>query len=222
MNSKSTEFLDISPVISSRIGVFPGDVKFERAVSLDFKKGDHLLLSSIQTSLHLGAHADGPIHYAADGRGIGERPLDLYMGKTLVVHAEAKRGERVGLKHLSARWQNASWPAKRVLVRTGSFPNPDRWNSDFCSLEPELIEFWARAGVRLIGIDTPSIDPETAKDLRSHHMVAKYDLAILEGLVLDEVQEGLYTLVALPLRIENADAAPVRAVLFKNPDLLAF
>jgi arylformamidase len=222
LHFNSSEFIDISPVISSRIGVFPGDVKFERAVSLDFKKGDHLLLSSIQTSLHLGAHADGPNHYVADGKGIGERPLELYMGKTLVIHGEAKRGERVGLKHLAPRWQNAQWPAKRILVKTGSFPDPDQWNSDFCSLEPELIELWAKAGVKLIGIDTPSIDPETAKELKSHHMVARHDLAILEGLVLDEVQEGLYTMVALPLRIENADAAPVRAILFKNPDLLPY
>ena len=212
---------DITPVISERIGVFPGDVSFRRNVSMDFKKGDNLVLSSIQTSLHLGAHTDGPNHYSATGEGIGERDLRIYMGKCLVLHAKSPKGSRVGRQHLASSWQTAkSWPAERILVRTGSFPNPDQWNSDFCSFEPSLIEEWAHAGVRLIGIDTPSIDPETSKTLESHQMVAKHNMAILEGIVLTGVPEGLYTLIALPLKIEGADAAPVRAILLEGADRL--
>lgn len=87
-------------------------------------------------------------------------------------------------------------------------------------MDPALIELWAKAGVKLIGIDTPSIDPEDSKALESHQKVAQYDLAILEGLVLDQTFEGFYTLMALPMKLEGADAAPVRAILFKNPELL--
>lgn len=216
----AADVIDISPAISERTGVFPGDVKFERSVSMDFKKGDHLLLSSIRTTLHLGAHADGPNHYSATGEGIGVRPLSIYMGRCLVLHANAKRGERVSKAHLGEAWRTAvSWPAPRILVRTSSFPDPDRWNHDFCSLAPDLIEDWARSGVRLVGIDTPSIDPEDSKTLDSHRIVAKHDLAILEGLVLANVAEGLYSLVAFPLKLEGADASPVRAVLFRDPAL---
>jgi arylformamidase len=67
-----------------------------------------------------------------------------------------------------------------------------------------------------VGIDTPSIDPADSKDLPSHAMVAAHDLAILEGVVLDHVEDGVYTLVALPLRLEGADASPVRAVLVED------
>ena len=103
--------------------------------------------------------------------------------------------------------------APRVLFRTGSYPDPTHFNADFCSLSPALIEKLAGEGVRLVGIDTPSIDPADSKDLPSHAMVAAHDLAILEGIVLDHVDDGVYTLVALPLRLEGADASPVRAIL---------
>ncbi|MES2964824.1 MAG: cyclase family protein [Bdellovibrionota bacterium] len=205
---------DISPVVSSRIGVFPGDVGFERNTSLDFATGHNLRLSSITTTLHVGAHADSPGHYHRDGEGIATRSLTPYLGRCLVVKANVPRGERIKREHLATDpTKHPSWPVERVLVETGSFPNADQWNSDFASFSPELIEEWAKAGVKLIGIDTPSIDPETSKDLPSHAMVAKYDMSVLEGLVLTNVPPGLYTLVALPLKLDGADASPVRAVL---------
>lgn len=211
------KYHDITPVVSPRIGVFPGDVAFKRDVSLDFDKGHNLRLSSVTTTLHLGAHADSPGHYDRTGEGIDSRDLTPYMGRCLVLRANVPRGERVGRNHFSrAPSSYAGWPFERVLVATGSFPNPDSWNSDFCSFSPDLIEEWARAGVKLIGIDTPSIDPETSKDLPSHAMVAKHDMCILEGLVLDGVPEGAYTLIALPLKLEGADASPVRAVLIED------
>lgn len=215
-------WIDISPVITERIGVFPGDVPFARDVSYDFVKGDHLLLSSIRSTLHLGAHADGPNHYSASGEGIGERDLSIYFGPCLVVHTTAKRGMCIGRQHLAETWVKAltqAFPVSRILFRTESFPDPDNWNHDFCSIEPELIEDLARAGVRLVGIDTPSIDPENSKSLSAHQVVAKHDLAILEGLVLRDVSEGYYTLMALPLRLIGADASPVRAVLFRDAHL---
>ncbi len=215
-----TKIHDITPVISGRLGTWPGDVAFRRDVSFDFKKGDHLTLSSIQSTLHLGAHTDAPNHYVAHGRGIASVDLQRYIGPCLVLHANVGRGERVTKAHLSEKYRNAiSWPAPRVLVRTGSFPDPENWNSDFCSLDPALIEEWAKAGVKLVGIDTPSIDPETSQSLDAHKTVALYDLSILEGVVLSEIEEGLYTLIALPLKIEDADAAPVRAVLLDGPEL---
>jgi arylformamidase len=191
--------------------VFPGDVSFARNVSLDIAKGHNIGLSSIATTLHLGAHADAPNHYAAGKEGIASRDLSRYLGPVRVVEARVPRGERVSQKHLSS-----SEVCERMLVRTNTFPNPDQWNSDFASYSPELIEDWAKRGVKTIGIDTPSIDPETSKDLPSHAMVAKYDLSILEGLVLTDVPEGLYTLIALPLKLEDADASPVRAILIDD------
>jgi arylformamidase len=207
---------DISPLISERIAVFPGDVKFTRNMAMSFEKGDHLQLSSFQTTNHLGAHTDAPNHYRAGLSGIDERALSIYMGRAQVIRVTVDKGERILPKHISGK----KISAPRVLFHTGTFPDPNQWNSDFAALSPELIHQLANEGVKLVGIDTPSIDPENSKALESHQAVADHNMAILEGIVLTKVPEDQYTLIALPLKIEGADASPVRAILLKNLDSL--
>ncbi len=200
--------LDISPLVSPRIAVWPGDVPYRRDVTCAIANGANIDLSSVNTTVHVGAHVDAPSHYARDGAGIAARPLDRYLGPCQVVTANIARCGRVTLAHLAS-----PITAPRVLIRTGTFPNPEVWNSDFASLSPELVHALADRGVILVGIDTPSIDLQDDKALLSHTAVAQRDLAVLEGIVLDSVPDGTYTLVALPLRLEGADASPVRAVL---------
>ncbi len=100
-----------------------------------------------------------------------------------------------------------------MLLVTGTFPDPTRWNEDFASLEPDLVDALHALSVRLVGIDTPSVDPFSSKDLQAHKRFLANDMAILEGLVLKDVPQGLYELIALPLKLEGFDASPVRAVL---------
>lgn len=206
---EDVRYFDISPRISSRIGVFPGDQEFSRKTSLSFSAGDPLELSAIHTTLHLGAHADAPIHYHADGVGIADKTLSPYMGLTQVIAVNTARGSRITSEDL----KDTKILAPRVLFCTKSFPDPEKWNSDFCSLSPALIHFLADQGVKLVGIDTPSVDPEKSKALEAHNAIYERQLSILEGIVLEQVPSGLYTLIALPLKIEDADASPVRAIL---------
>lgn len=200
--------IDISPPLTPDIAVWPGDVPFSQSYALRIADGAHLDLSSVTTTLHVGAHADGPSHYAADGQGIGERSLDRYYGPCQVVAVDVARGARV---------QPADLPdpitAPRVLLRTGTFPDPTAFNQDFAALSPALVDFLADRGVVLVGIDTPSVDPFASKALESHQAIHRRDLAILEGVVLEHVAPGTYTLIAMPLHIPGADASPVRAVL---------
>lgn len=203
---------DISPVISAKTAVFPGDKNFTRSVALDFSKGDNLVLSSINTTLHIGAHADASNHYHKNGKGIEARDLKLYMGPCQVIEVKIPRGSRILPKDIA----QCSLSAERILFKTNSFPNPDEWNSDFNSLSPELIEFLAAKKVKLVGLDTPSVDPQDSKALESHNAIFKYNLAILEGITLEQVNPGTYTLIALPLRIKDADASPVRAILLEK------
>lgn len=207
-----SKIIDISPEISERTAVFPGDTPFSRKIALDFKTGQNFLLSSIQTTVHLGAHTDAPNHYHAQGMAMHERALEPYYGPCQVITVSLPRGERIPVSVL----ESVSVQAPRVLFRTDSFPDPCAWNGDFNSLSPELIEALACAGVILVGIDTPSIDPADDKVLDSHQAVYKNDLAVLEGIVLTDVEDGLYTLIALPLKIRDADASPVRAVLIRK------
>ena len=203
--------IDISPVINPDLAVWPGDVPFSRDVNLSIADGANIDLSAIHGTVHLGAHTDAPSHYSGGGEGIAARELSFYIGPAQVISVDVAPGGRIRPEHC-----DVAIKAPRVLFRTGSYPDPTHFNVDFCSLSPELIEKLAGEGVRMVGIDTPSIDPADSKDLPSHAMVAAYDLAILEGIVLDHVDDGVYTLVALPLRIEGADASPVRAVLIEE------
>jgi arylformamidase len=199
---------DISPAISPRLAVWPGDTSPRREVLLDIARGDNITLSTIHSTVHLGAHADAPSHYGAGAPAIHERSLDLYLGLCQVLHVNVPRKTRIVPAMLSAPIR-----APRVLLATGTFPDPQEFNEDFAALSPELIAYLASQGVRLVGIDTPSVDLFDSKDLPSHHAALARDLALLESLVLANVPAGLYELIALPLKLVDFDASPVRAVL---------
>lgn len=203
--------IDITPAITPAIGVWPGDTTFSREVLCDLAKGDTITLSTIRTTTHLGAHADGPNHYGLDAPGIGERSLARYLGPCHVVEACIARGGRVTPRDVIGGIERVVHP--RVLIRTGSFPDPDAWNSDFAALSVELIDALSARGVMTIGIDTPSVDVQDSKDLPAHKAILGHDIAILEGLVLADVSPGEYELIALPLKMPGVDASPVRAAL---------
>lgn len=200
--------LDISPLVSPRIDVWPGDVPYRSHKSARLRDGDGIDLGSLHTTYHVGAHTDSPQHYHPDGVDAASLPLDAYTGPCQVIAVDAVRGERFGWEQLRTMPK-----APRILFKTGTFPNPDAWNDDFAAPEPELIDRLGAMGVRLVGFDTPSTDLFHSKGLESHQMLFKHGMMNLEGLVLDHVAPGFYQLIALPLRLEDADASPVRAVL---------
>jgi arylformamidase len=210
--------LDISPLLSERIAVWPGDTPYRRApvTEPDATPGGagpswDLLVSSIHTTLHVGAHADAPNHFERGGLGIDRVPLSPYRGVCEVVEVALPPGGVISPSALGGKRPQAP----RVLFKTGSFPDPDRFEAGFVAFSPELVRWLADGGVVLLGIDTPSVDPFSSKALPSHHATRQSPaLAILEGLDLSQVQPGTYELVALPLRLEGADASPVRATLW--------
>ena len=202
------KLIDITPPITERLKVWPGDTPPSREVLLDMQRGDNITLSTLHATVHLGAHADGANHYGKDAPGMEGRDLDVYVGRCQVVHVEAARQTRVGLDQITAEITEP-----RVLVATGTYPDPEEFNEDFAAFDPALIDALHKQGVRLIGIDTPSVDLFDSKDLPSHARFLAHDMAILEGLVLSHVPSGVYELMALPLSLPGFDASPVRAVL---------
>jgi arylformamidase len=199
---------DISPPLDATLPVWPGDTPLARQVLLDMARGDNITLSTLRATVHLGAHADAPSHYGRDGQTIERRPLELYLGPCQVMRVRGARGRRVRADDLPEPVR-----VERVLLATGTFPDPRAWNADFAGLEPALVDDLHARGVRLIGLDTPSVDLFDSKDLPAHQRFLAHDMAILEGLVLRDVPQGVYELIALPLRLVGFDASPVRAVL---------
>jgi arylformamidase len=203
---------DISPPINDQLTVWPGDTPPSRDVLLDMTRGDTITLSTLRATVHLGAHVDAPNHYGRNAESIESRSLEFYLGPCRVYRVEAARAHRIRPGDLIEKIDTP-----RVLIRTGTFPDPYLFNEDFAALSPELVRSLSAQGVRLIGIDTPSVDPFESKDLPAHQAFLEHDMAILEGLRLDDVPAGLYELIALPLRLVGFDASPVRAILRTLP-----
>jgi arylformamidase len=201
---------DISPPVHAASPVFPGDAHYEQRWAATLGPGCPVNVSTITLSPHTGAHADAPLHYDADGATVGTLDLAPYLGHCRVIHA-------IGVAPL-VQWQHvehaidASLPP-RVLVRTYACMPFDRWDDTLAAYAPQTIERLADRGVVLVGIDTASIDPASSKTLDSHQVIRRRGLRVLENLVLDDVPEGDYELIALPLKLTTADASPVRAVL---------
>ncbi|WP_337661025.1 arylformamidase [Erythrobacter sp. Alg231-14] len=204
---------DISQRISSATPLWPGEPPITVTRHAAIGPDCPVNIGAVSMPMHTGTHADAPLHYSDAGLASADCNLSAYIGSCIVIDAAdagGGEGQRVELEH-------CDWDAiagyTRVIIRTyRRFPK-DQWDENFSAVAPDVIERMASIGVQLIGIDTPSLDPQTSKTMDAHHAVLAADMRILEGLVLDDVPVGAYELVALPLKIDGADASPVRAIL---------
>jgi arylformamidase len=204
---------DISPPVHEGAPVFPGDTPYRQHWAAQIGPDCPVNVGEITLSPHVGAHADAPLHYEADGAAIGAVDLAPFLGRCRVVHVIG-HGPLIAWAHLAHALDDLP---PRVLVRTREHAVIDRWDPDLVAFAPDTIVRLAARGVTLVGIDSASIDPATSKTLDSHQVIRRLGLRVLENLVLDDVPEGDYELIALPLRLTTADASPVRAVLRDLP-----
>lgn len=204
------ELIDVSPRLHAGLAVWPGDTRFGLERLLRLADGDPLELSALRSTVHAGAHADAPSHFRPGAPAIDRLPLAPYFGPCRLIDAAVGPRGRVRPADLAAEVD-----APRVLIRTGTRPDPDRWSEDFAGLSVELVRHLGERGVVLAGIDTPSMDPFADPAIPAHHALAEHGIAILEGLDLAGVPAGRYTLAAFPLRLAGAEASPVRAVLIR-------
>jgi arylformamidase len=201
--------IDISPSLRVGMGVFPGDAAF--GVSQTFAIGPDcpVNVASIAMSTHCGAHVDAPLHYDPAGASIDTLDLADFIGPARVIDARGT-GALCLYEEIASALEGAP---PRLLLRLMDRGDEMAWPTGFRALDPEAVERLALRGIRLIGVDVPSIDPETSKSLPSHMACRRHDLRIVENLVLADVVPGDYELIALPLKLRGLDAAPVRAVL---------
>ena len=201
--------IDISQALSPGMAVFPGDANYAERWTFRIGAGCPVNVSEVSLSVHCGTHADAPLHYDKEGETVGALALEPYLGPCRVIDARGD-GPLCGPETITPALEGAP---TRILLRLVESCDPKRWPSGFRALAPETVELLAARGVVLVGIDTPSVDPETSKDLPSHMACRRAGMRILENLVLAHVAPGDYELIALPLKFDNLDASPVRAVL---------
>jgi len=203
--------IDISPAVSPATPIFPGDTPYSAIRTWTFEGECPVNVSKIETTVHIGAHADAPLHYVEGGAPIDQMPLEPYIGPCTVIHATDIRNlitaddlaNRIGDRRLN----------KRLLIRFYNRAPLTDWDAKAPAIERTAIHWLADRGVILIGVDTASLDPPLSKLMDAHRAIGERDMRVLEGLVLDDVAEGEYELIAPPVKLAGLDAAPVRAVL---------
>ena len=198
---------DISPPVDEAAAVFPGDTAYSQRLHFALSPDCPVNVHSITLSPHTGAHADAPMHYSNGGKSAGELDLAPYLGPCRVIYC-MDCGPLVLPEHITHALVDLP---PRVLLRTAHVASQS-WAS-FTAIARETLGLLATKNVALVGIDTPSIDPADSQTLPSHHQLLGHNMRVLECLVLDDVPEGDYELIALPLKLMRSDASPVRAIL---------
>jgi arylformamidase len=200
--------LDISQPLGRRTAVWPGDRDVDVSWTLQRAHGDSVNVAALLTSVHAGTHVDGFLHITDNGEAAGEMPVDAYVGPCIVLDV---RGRDVLTDDAIAGIDLRA--AQRILFRTRDAVDETTFPERFAHIEPSLARRLVDGGVRLVGTDAPSVDPVDSKSLDTHHVLAGGRVAILENVVLSDAVPGEYMLIALPLRLVEADSSPVRAVL---------
>jgi arylformamidase len=200
---------DISPPIDASSPVFPGDTPFQLNWSAQISENCPVNVSAITLSPHVGSHADAPLHFDPAGLAIGQVDLHTFIGPCRVIHAIGV-GALITMQHLDHQLQDLP---ERILVKTYEKFPLEQFDTQLTAFAPETLIALADLGVKLIGIDSASIDPADSKTLASHQVIRQRNMRVLENLQLDDIQEGDYELIALPLKLMSADASPVRAIL---------
>jgi len=208
----TAKFIDITRPMDPGMGVWPGDPPFEMEWTSLRATGDPVNVARLRLGLHTGTHVDAPYHVLDGGARIDGIPLDVFVGPATV--ADCTGCEAIGEGPIGRALERTPRPT-RLLIRTGVWEGSDRFPGVIPGFEAGAVALLIEAGVRLIGTDAPSVDPIDSDTLPAHHGLLSAGICIVENLLLDRVEPGDYELIALPLRIRDGDASPVRAVLWR-------
>jgi arylformamidase len=204
---------DISVALRPGTPEWPGDTPYDCAWTWRMAAGDSVNVSTISGSPHVGTHADAPLHVRDGWAGAHELPLDAFVGPVWVTDVRGAQQD-VALEDLALPTDRA---VSRLLLRTGRTIAEGSFPQSWPSLTGPAIAALVARGIRLVGVDCPSVDGRESKTLDNHVALFGGGCCILENLDLRGVASGPYELVAPPLKLEGADAAPVRAILRDLP-----
>jgi len=206
------KIIDITHLHSERLAPWPGDTPFEFRFIARLRDGASCNVGKLTCSIHCGTHLDAPYHYEESGATIDALPPELFIGAARVFHAQCRE---VITREVFAGLDGRATP--RVLVRTNACDDKSLFPSRIPTLAPDVPTWLGQQGVRLLGLDLPSVDQIDSKSLPIHHALGTANITILENLDLREVPPGCYDLIVLPLRLAGADGSPARAVLIERP-----
>ena len=211
---------DVSRTLSNDLAEWPGDVPCHFQLTKEISKGDSVNLGAIGMSVHNGTHADARFHFDTDGETIEKAALETYLGRAAVVDlAEAlspsSEKHLITLEDLRPHSEEIA-ETSRLLIKTNRWSDSMVFPKQIPVIAADVPLWLQKNGVKLLGLDLPSVDEIDSKSLQNHHALAGAGIAVVESLDLSGVGAGIYNFAALPLKIARGDAAPLRAVLWRD------
>ena len=211
---------DISRTLSKDLAEWPGDEPFHFRLTKEIRTGDTVNLGAIKMSVHNGTHADARFHFDPKGASIEKAPLDIYLGRATVVDLaqsflQSKEKHLITTEDLRPSAEDIA-ATSRVLVKTGRWSDSTVFPNQIPVIAADVPAWLQKNGVKLLGLDLPSMDEIDSKSLQNHHALARAGIAIVESLDLSGAPPGIYNFAALPLKIAGSDGAPVRAILWRD------
>jgi len=211
---------DISRTLSNELAEWPGDEPFHFQLTKTIAEGQSVNLGTIEMSVHNGTHADARFHFDTKGESIEKAPLEIYLGRAVVVDlreafSQSKEKLMITIEDFQPHSEEIA-ETSRVLVKTGRWSNSAVFPSEIPVIAADIPAWLQKNGVKLLGLDLPSVDEIDSKSLQNHHALAAAGVAIVESLDLSGAGAGIYDFAALPLKIAGGDGAPMRAVLWRD------
>lgn len=210
---RAVKIYDLTVPIRPGMPVYPGDPDVEIELWQGIQQGGQANVSLLRMGAHTGTHVDAPSHFYPGARGVDAIPLDVLVGPAVVVELAVPDAIAPG------DLQVAMPPGtQRLLLKTRNSALWERtgFQEDFVYLTGEAARWLVDQGVKLVGIDYLSVDQTAASRPEAHLVLLGAGLVVLEGLDLEHVPPGRYTLMCLPLKVQGADGAPARAVLVEE------
>ena len=211
---------DISRTLSDELAEWPGDEPFHFRLTKTLTEGQSVNLGAISMSVHNGTHADAQFHFDANGESIEKAPLEIYLGRAIVVDltqafSQLKEKHLITIEDLQPHAEEIA-ETSRLLIKTGRWNNSAVFPDRIPVIAADIAAWLPKNGVKLLGLDLPSVDEIDSKSLQNHHALAGAGIVIIESLDLSRVGSGIYNLAALPLKIAGGDGAPMRAILWRD------
>ncbi len=209
------KIFDISRPLFNGLAPWPGDTAFHFALKWKMAEGSTVNVGAVEMGVHNASHADAPFHFKPGAHTIEQMPLEIYLGDCVVIDLTAKFGTDRSRQITISDLEPAA-EAPRLLLKTGVWKDARVFPEWIPVIAGDVAAWLGNRNVKLLGLDLPSVDSIDAKVLLNHHALAGAGVAIVESLDLSGVEAGTYRFSALPLRITGGDAAPVRAVLWRD------
>ena len=211
---------DVSRTLSNDLAEWPADVPFHFKLTREISKGSSVNLGAISMSVHNGTHADARFHFETDDEMIEKAALEIYMGRATVVDlaevcSQSSEKHLITLEDLRPHSEEIAGTS-RLLIKTNQRSDSTVFPKQIPVIAADVPLWLQKNGVKLLGLDLPSVDEIDSKSLQNHHALAGAGIAIIESLDLSGVGPGIYNFVALPLKIAGGDGAPLRAILWRG------